>query len=105
MPPRQRDLAFETLVSVTKSNVAMERGKLNAALAAIKEAWHNEGGMPADLPREIELRAQAYRRVMPKMMLTSTSLASHWHRVMDGESTKSAQQQIIDELKGEEDDP
>lgn len=98
---RAPDLAFEALERVTHANRMMERGKLNTALAAIRYAWENEGGLPEDLPREIELRADAYRVMWPTMALTPTALSVHWHRVMAQKETKSPQQQAIEELRGE----
>lgn len=99
---RAPDLAFEALERVTHANRMMERGKLNTALAAIRYAWENEGGLPEDLPREIELRADAYRVMWPMLTLTPTALATHWYRVVAQRETKTQQQKAIDELrKGE----
>ncbi len=85
---------------MTLANPAMERGKLNAALSAIKEAWHLEGGLPDGLPREIELRAEAYHTMWPMLTLTPTALARHWYRVM-ASKPKSPHQRALDELKGD----
>jgi hypothetical protein len=102
--PRERDLDFEALVKVTNANVAMERGRLNTALAAIKVAWQSEGGRPEDLAQEIILRGDAYREVWPKMTITPTALAVHWHRVMaELAQRKSPQQRALDELRKEKD--
>lgn len=99
---RAPDLAFEALVRATNAVVEMERGKINVALKAIRSAWEREGGMPEDLPKEIELRADAYRNMWPMLTLTPTALATHWYRVMtQRQPTKTSQQQAIDELKGE----
>lgn len=98
---RQPDYAWETLVRVTHANAAAERGKLNAALKAIKAAWHTEGGLPEDLPKEIELRADAYYRMWPEMTLTPNALAVHWLRVAANRARKSPQEQAIDELRKE----
>lgn len=98
---RQRDLAWETLVRVTHANEALERGKLNAALKGIKEAWQTEGGLPQDLPQEIERRAGAYHRMWPTMTLTPMALAVHWLRIAASQARKSPQEQAIDELRKE----
>lgn len=94
---RQPDLAFEALERVTSANRVMERGKLNKALAAIRYAWEKEGGLLDDLPWEIELRADAYRRKWPGLTLTPTALATHWFRVME----RSPQEQAFDDLRKE----
>lgn len=100
MSSRPPDPAWDTLVQVTLANPDMERGKLNTALKAIKAAWQREGGLPDDLPREIELRADAYHAVWPMLTLTPTALATHWHRVMaKPASERSKQQAALDELK------
>ncbi len=100
MSSRPPDPAWDTLVRVTLANPDMERGKLNTALKAIKAAWQREGGLPDDLPREIELRADAYHAVWPMLTLTPTALATHWHRVMaKPASERSKQQAALDELK------
>lgn len=98
---RRPDPAFDALVEATRANVEMERGRLNAALKAIRIAWQREGGLPEDLPREIPLRAKAYKLAMPKMMLTPTALAVHWSRVIEESSSKTAQEQAMEELRKE----
>ena len=60
---RERDLAWEALVRETAANPAMERGQINVALKAIREAAFTEGLMEDGLPEEIGLRAQAYREM------------------------------------------
>lgn len=101
---RAKDLDFEALAKVTNANIEMERGRLNIALRAIKIAWESEGGRPEDLAREIGLRGEAYREVWPKMTITPTALAVHWHRVMaELAQRKSPQQRAIDELRKEKD--
>jgi hypothetical protein len=61
----------------------MERGQLNVALRAIREAAFSEGLVEDEaVAQEIALRAQAYREKMPDMTLTPTALAKHWFRVM-----------------------
>ena len=97
--PREPDLAFEALVEVTHSVVEMERGQLNVALKAIRGAWEREGGLPEDLPKEIAVRADAYRSMWPTLTLTPTALARHWHRVIAQKRTP--QQRAIDELRRE----
>ncbi len=67
---------------VTNANEAMERGRLNTSLKAIKIAWQEEGGRPEDLHEEIPRRAQAYHEMWPDMALTPTALAVHWKRVV-----------------------
>lgn len=101
---RKPDLAFEALVRVTHENIAMGRGKLNTALAAIRVAWGEEGGLEEGLPREIELRAQAYREMWPGITLTPTALAVHWKRVMaQREQPKKESKRALDELRKESD--
>lgn len=101
--PRKRapDLAWEALVRVTHANPAMERGKLNGSLTAIKDAWHSEGGLPEDLPGEIERRANSYHVMWPTMTLTPSALATHWFRVVANNARKTSQQQSLDELREE----
>ena len=77
MGERQRDLAWEALVRETSANPAMERGQLNTALRAIREAAFSEGLTEDGLPEEIRLRADAYRRMWPMLTLTPTALAKH----------------------------
>lgn len=98
---RKQDLAWEALVRVTFANPDAERGKLNAALKAIRAAWHREGGLEEDLPKEIELRAQAYRSTWPGLTLTPTSLSVHWHRIVGERQIRTPQQQALDELRKE----
>lgn len=99
---RAPDLAFEALEEATDSNRHIERGKLNTALAAIRACWHDEGGLPEDLPTEIHRRADAYRNKWPMLTITPTALASHWKRVVSqNQVQKSAQQQALDELRKE----
>lgn len=93
------DLAWEALVRETKANPAMERGALNKALKAIREAYRSEGLLEEDLPGEIHTRAIAYRRVFPNAALTPTALAKHWFRVMDVGDPVTPQQQAIDALR------
>lgn len=100
--PRAKDLAWEALVEVTNANEAMERGRLNTALKAIKHAWHTEGGRPEDLAEEIPRRAQAYRTLWPGMSLTPTALAVHWKRVMAEQANQQqGARKLIDEMKEE----
>lgn len=99
--PRRPDPDFDALAEATKANIAMERGRLNTALKAIKIAWQREGGLPEDLAREIPLRAKAYKKAMPKMMLTPTALAVHWSRVIEESTSKTPQEQAMEELRKE----
>ena len=99
---RPPDLAWEALVRETHANPAMERGKLNAALKAIREAAFTEGIHEDSLPQEIQLRADAYRAMWPMLTLTPTALARHWFRVVAGRpDQRSEAQRRLDELKGE----
>ena len=79
---RPPDLAWEALVEATNANPAMERGKLNAALKAIREAALRDGIHEDSLPDEIFRRAAAYRESWPGLTLTPTALATHWFRVI-----------------------
>lgn len=76
--PRARDLAFEVLVEVTRSNVNAERGQLNRALASIRAA---HGGSSDELPDEIRRRAEVWPQVFQDMTLTASALAKHWLRL------------------------
>jgi len=97
---RPRDFAWEALVRVTHANPAFERGKLNVALRAIREAAHTEGLHEDSLPAQIELRGQAYRETFPGISLTPTALARHWFRVLAPTTSEiSSQQRAIDELR------
>lgn len=97
---RERDLAWEALVETTNANEAMERGRLNTSLRAIKLAWESEGGRPEDLHEEIPRRGAAYRVMWPRMALTPTALAVHWKRVIV-QQPKGAKG-IIDDLRRED---
>lgn len=99
MTERERDFSWEALVRETHANPAMERGALNAALAAIREAAFSEGLMEDGLPEEIRLRAEAYRRTFPGLTLTPTALAKHWFRVMVKADDRSPQQRALDHLR------
>lgn len=97
---RERDLAWEALVRETAANPAMERGQLNVALKAIREAALTEGLMEEGLPEEIRLRAVAYRETFPGLSLTPTALAKHWFRVMvKREAAVTGQQASLDALR------
>lgn len=98
---RPPDLAWEALVRVTYANEAMERGKLNTALKAIRICWEQEGGLPEDLPQEIERRAEAYHSAWPMLALTPTALAVHWKRVMAQPSGGVGSRRAINELREE----
>ena len=79
MSARPRDLAWEALVEVTGATVSSERGALNAALKAIRDACpeHSE----EDLAGEIRYRSETYRKTFPGMALTPTALSKHWERI------------------------
>lgn len=100
--PRERDLAWESLVKVTNANEAAERGRLNTALRAIRLAWEDEGGRPEDLHKEIPLRAESYRALWPRMSLTPTALAVHWKRVAAERSLRRGTKGIIDDMRKEQ---
>lgn len=75
----QRDLSFESLTTVTSSQLPSARGALNAALKEIRD---QEPGLDdEDLALLIRLRADDYRKVYPGMALTPTALSKHWSRV------------------------
>lgn len=78
---RERDLAFEKLVEVTRANEDFERGKLNVALASIRSCCERDGIVPEDVPKEIEQHAIWYADAFPGLTLTPTALARHWYRV------------------------
>jgi hypothetical protein len=63
----------------------MERGALNVALKAIREACGSPqgGGITDDgmIAVEIETRAELYRSFFPGVVMTPTALAKHWFRV------------------------
>lgn len=102
MAERPRDLAWEALVRATHANPHMERGKLNAALKAIREAAHGPGGEgihPDELPAEIERRADAYRDKWPNLTLTPTALATHWFRVLVTPQQRSRQEEELRKLR------
>lgn len=98
---RDRDEAWEALVRETAANPAMERGPLNAALKAIREAAFSEGIGEDGLPTEIRLRADAYRERWPHLTLTPTALARHWFRVIAPvPQPRTPTQRALDELRG-----
>ncbi len=82
MAIRKADAGWEALVRETQANPAIERGALNKALSAIREAAQTEGIGEEDLATEITLRASAYRRLFPGIALTPIALAKHWFRVI-----------------------
>jgi hypothetical protein len=86
-----RDLAWEALVKETAANPAIERGQLNVALKAIREAAYSEGLTEDGVPEEIRLRCQAYRDTFPGITLTPLALAKHWFRVMVHPTTPSVE--------------
>jgi hypothetical protein len=97
---RKPDLAWEALVEVTNANEAIERGRLNTALKAIRSAWATEGGLPEDLAEEIPRRAKAYREMWPSMSLTPTALAVHWKRVVaQSDVISKGSKGLIDEMR------
>lgn len=100
MTERPRDLAWEALVQETAANPAMERGQLNVALRAIREAAFTEGLTEEGIPEEIRLRCEAYRRTYPGLPLTPTALAKHWFRVMvQPQPELTAKQRQLDEMR------
>lgn len=100
--PRPRDLAFETLVEVTGSNVAVERGKLNRALAGIRTAAAADGERTdEELSDEIRRRAELWPGLFPEAVLTATALAAHWVR-LGGTTTVSRFRRRLGGLTPEE---
>lgn len=95
---RERDLAWETLVRETAANPAIERGALNTALKAIREAALTEGLTEEGIPEEIRLRANAYRDTFPGLTLTPIALAKHWFRVMVKPDTRTLEQRTLEGL-------
>lgn len=94
MATRPIDECWEALVRETAANPAMERGQLNVALRAIREAAFSEGLIEDQaIAQEIALRARAYRERMPQCSLTPTALAKHWFRVMVQPVTEPSRQQ------------
>ena len=77
-----RDFAWDALVDVTQANPSVERGAINKALSAIREAAKMDGLAEEDVPQEIRRRAAAYRRTYPQMAMTPMALAKHWFRVI-----------------------
>ncbi len=98
--PKPIDPCWEALVRETAANPAMERGQLNVALRAIRQAAFSEG-LTDDtaVAHEILLRAQAYRDRMPQCSLTPTALAKHWFRVMVNPATQSTQQTALQQAR------
>lgn len=97
---RERDVAWETLVRETHANPAMERGALNTALKAIREACFMDGLHPDGVAEEIVLRAAAYRQTFPGLTLTPTALAKHWNRVMFRQETPGTpEEQALNRLR------
>lgn len=76
---RRQRATFAVVARVTNAT-ALERGAVNAAAKSIRDE-HPDLDTDA-LCREIERRAVAYRRAMPRMLLTPSSLRKHWHRVV-----------------------
>lgn len=100
MTERRIDLAWESLVRETAANPAMERGPLNVALRAIREAAFSEGLTEEGIPEEIVLRCAAYRRTFPNLTLTPTALAKHWFRVMvEQQAEQSDKQRQLDQMR------
>jgi hypothetical protein len=86
--PRARDFGFEALVEVTGANVAVERGAINSALKAIKEALGGE--VDGELLGEVITdMAGRYRKLWPDMTLTPTALAKHWNRILAEETERA----------------
>lgn len=96
MTVARQDLAWESLVRVTHANPAVERGVLNAALKAIREACASTaGGNVLDdgmVAVEIETRAELYRQTFPGIVLTPMALAKHWFRVGQGRGGSTSPQ-------------
>lgn len=90
-----QDVAFDALVAETAADVAVEGGRVAAALKKIRGAHERDRGSPLPgklgeddagwlaLAAEIRQRAQLYRQhpTFGETMLTPTSLAANWTRV------------------------
>lgn len=100
---RPTDLCWEALVQETNAHPDLERGTLNAALKAIRQAAEYEGLAPDSIPDEIHLRAQAYRdcKTLGDCLLTPMALAKHWFRVVaqQANAKQSVEQQTIARLR------
>lgn len=84
---RKKDPCWEALVQATACNpesFSFDRGRLNAALKAIRAAATNDGLSEDEIAAEIPRRALAYREhpTFRECALTPTALAAHWRRVM-----------------------
>lgn len=102
---REPDHAWEALVRETHANPAMERGALNVALKAIREACFMDGLHPDGIAEEIKLRAAAYRQTFPGLTLTPTALAKHWRRVLANQTPSlSAEEMALDRMRREHSD-
>lgn len=99
MSARERDLAWEALVETTHANPAIERGQLNTALRAIREASLTEGLAEESLPEEIRLRGRAYQAVFSGCALTPMALAKHWFRVLAQPIQSSPVEQALERLR------
>lgn len=76
--PRERDWAYEALATATNSDMSVNRGELNKALALIKEQCELRD---TALATEIHRRARLYGQVMEDTIITAPALAKHWLRV------------------------
>jgi hypothetical protein len=94
------DPCWETLVEETHATPEIERGALNTALRAIRAACERDGIHPDDVPQEIRLRAEAYRRAYAPCALTPMALAKHWRRVMVSTPTNmTVEEQTLTRLR------
>jgi len=89
---QKRDQSFETLVRLQGSNLSAlsktERGSINAALKAIRQAAPDLDD--ETLARTITGHAAQYAIVMPDGTgLTATALAKHWSRLTPGAQKKN----------------
>lgn len=98
MSPRAIDPVWEALVEETQAVPEVERGSLNTARKAILAVCQREGILPEDVPKEIKVRAAAYRHVMGGCTLTPMALAKHWCRVV-GPSAQTSEQAAITQLR------
>lgn len=99
----RRDLCWEALVRETAANPAAERGALNSALKAIREAAATEGVLAdAEVAAEITMRAARYREVFRGLTLTPTALAKHWFRVTVPRDGNSGAEDVLRIAREEE---
>jgi hypothetical protein len=97
---RPLDPVWEALIEETQAVPEMERGALNTARRAILAVCQREGIHPDDVPKEIRIRAQAYRDhpTFSRCALSPTALAKNWCRVV-GPTAQTSEQQAFAALR------